>query len=143
MKPSPERLRPETYPVGVIVSSRFRDLDTLGHLNNVAIGSFYEEGRGALNRAVFDEARRAGGFRVLIADVHIAYLAEAFYPGDCEVRAGVLSSGRSSYVIALAIFQNGTCVGTCETVMVHVDANGPAPLGADDKAAMARFALRA
>lgn len=143
MKPAPERLLAETYPVGVVVPTRFRDLDTLGHLNNVAIGSFYEEGRGTLNRKVFDfDRREREGLRVLIADVHIAYLAEAFYPGDCEVRSGVLSMGRSSYVLGLAIFQNGVCVGTCETVMVHLKDGGPAPLDEADRQALMRYALK-
>lgn len=129
MKPDPKRLKRETYPLCVTVPSRFRDLDTLGHINNVAIGSFYEEGRAHLNRTVFPpQTRHAHAMRMLIADVHIAYLREAHYPGDIEVRAGVLRIGTSSYTIALALFQKGACVGTCETVLVNTDGQKPAPI---------------
>ena len=144
MKPEPFRLNRAAYPVAVIVPTRFRDLDTLGHLNNVAIGSFYEEGRAALNRKVFTpHMRRETGSRVLIADVHIAYLAEAHYPGDAEVRCGVQRIGRSSYVLALAIFQNDVCAGTCETVMVHTGPDGASPIPDAARAALEGLMIRA
>jgi len=142
MKPDPARLDPSVYPLTVTVPSRFRDLDTLGHINNVAVGSFYEEGRAALNRTAFPpDYRRAHGMRMLIADVHISYLAEAHYPGDIEVRAGILSLGRSSYTIALALFQNGACVGVCETVLVNTDGERPAPIPEDGRHALEALRL--
>lgn len=142
MKPDPARLDPSIYPLAVTVPSRFRDLDTLGHINNVAIGSFYEEGRAALNRAAFPpETRHRHNMRMLIADVHIAYLAEAHYPGDVEVRAGVLAVGRSSYTIALALFQNNACVGTCETVLVNTDGEKTAPIPEDGRKALEALRL--
>lgn len=143
MKPDAARLSQETYPVFVTVPSRFRDLDTLGHINNVAIGSFYEEGRASLNRTVFPpQTRHAHGMRLLIADVHIAYLAEAHYPGDIEVGAGILRIGSSSYTIALALFQKGRCVGTCETVLVNTDGTKPAPIPDEGRAALERYKLK-
>ena len=142
MKPDPARLDPAVYPVSVTVPSRFRDLDTLGHINNVAIGSFYEEGRAALNRTAFpSDYRRKHNMRLLIVDVHIAYLAEAHYPGDIEVRSGISRLGGSSYTIALALFQNGVCVGTCETVLVNTDGSRPAPLPDDGRQALEALAL--
>jgi len=144
MKPDAFRLKPETYPLSTIVPTRFRDLDTLGHLNNVAIGSFYEEGRAHLNRTALPaKLRRAEGVRVLIADVHIAYLAEAHYPGDIDVRAGISRIGTSSYTIALALFQNGDCVGTCETVLVCTDANGARALPDPVREALERMRIAA
>jgi acyl-CoA thioester hydrolase len=143
MKPEPFRLERASYPVSVIVPARFRDLDTLGHLNNVALGSFYEEGRAQLNRAAFPlEMRHESGLRMLIADVHIAYLAEAHYPGDIEVAAGVGHIGRSSYTIALALFQNGACVGTCETVLVVTDDNGALEIPPAQRAALDGLRLK-
>ena len=144
MKPDPARLTLDAYPVRIAVPTRFRDLDTLGHINNVAIGSFYEEGRAALNRRAFPYGmRKDHGMRLLIADVHIAYLAEAHYPGDIEVGAGIARIGRSSYTIALALFQNGACVGTCETVLVNTDGSGSAPIPEDGRVSLDRFVMEA
>ncbi|MEO1038919.1 MAG: thioesterase family protein [Pseudomonadota bacterium] len=143
MKPDAFRLDPETYPLSVIVPSRFRDLDTLGHINNVAIGSFYEEGRATLNRAALPhDLRRAHDIRLLIADVHIAYLAEAHYPGDIQVRAGISRIGGSSYTIALALFQKGECVGTCETVLVCTDGQKPMALPDAAREALEPYAIK-
>lgn len=143
MKPDPARLDPDAYPIHVTVPSRFRDLDTLGHINNVAIGSFYEEGRAALNRAAFPAAfRRGHNMRMLIADVHIAYLGEAHYPGDLTVGAAISHIGRTSYTIALALFQTGACVGTCETILVNTDGEKPAGIPADGRQALEALMLK-
>ena len=142
MKPAPHRLLAETYPLSVVVPTRFRDLDPLGHLNNVAIGAFYEEGRAHLHRTVFPPtARKARPLRLLIADVHIAYLAEAHYPAPCTVSAGVQRIGRSSYTIALGLFQNEVCVGACETVMVHTDGAGPTAIPDAAREALAALTI--
>jgi acyl-CoA thioester hydrolase len=143
MKPDPARLDPAVYPLHVIVPSRFRDLDTLGHINNVAIGSFYEEGRAAVNRAAFPtEFRREHSMRMLIADVHIAYLGEAHYPGDLTVGAAISHIGRTSYTIALALFQESVCVGTCETILVNTDGKHPAEIPAAGRRALEALMLK-
>jgi acyl-CoA thioester hydrolase len=143
MKPAAHRLVLENYPLSVTVPSRFRDLDTLGHLNNVAIGSFYEEGRAELNRVCFPvEMRRKHAMRMLIADVHIQYLREAHYPGDLIVGSGVGHIGRTSYRIDLALFQNGDCVGVCETVLVNTDGQQNAPIPEEGRAALERVRVK-
>ena len=143
MKPAAHRLILENYPLSVTVPSRFRDLDTLGHLNNVAIGSFYEEGRAELNRVCFPvEMRRAHKMRMLIADVHIQYLKEAHYPGDLVVGAGAGHIGRTSYRIDLAPFQKGRCVGVCETVLVNTDGQAVTPIPGEGRAALERVRVR-
>lgn len=143
MKPEPYRLDPASYPLNVTVPSRFRDLDTLGHINNVAIGSFYEEGRAALNRTAFPHAfRLEHNMRMLIADVHIAYMGEAHYPGDLLVCAGIGHVGRTSYRIDLALFQNGACVGVCETVLVNTDGEKPAPIPEEGRQALGALETR-
>lgn len=144
MKPDAARLQRETYPLTITVPSRFRDLDTLGHINNVAIGSFYEEGRAHLNRTVFPpDVRHAHGMRLLIADVHIAYLQEAHYPGDIEVGVGIAKIGTSSYTIGLALFQKGECVGTCETVLVNTDGEKPVAIPDEGRQRLEGYALKA
>lgn len=144
MKPDAARLVLDTYPLTVTVPSRFRDLDTLGHINNVAIGSFYEEGRARLNREAFPpDMRHRHNMRMLIADVHIAYLAEAHYPGDLIVGSGISKIGKTSYTIALGLFQNGQCVGVCETVLVNTDGEKPAPIPDEGRALLERLQIKA
>lgn len=144
MKPEPYRLQLETYPLVTTVPSRFQDLDPLGHINNVAIGAFYEEGRGGLNRQAFPlELRKAHGMRMVIADVHIAYLDEAFYPSDLVVGSGILRIGGSSYTIGQALFQDGRCIGSSEAVLVNTDGKRPAAIPDEARSALEQLMIKA
>lgn len=144
MKPEPYRLQLETYPLVTTVPSRFQDLDPLGHINNVAIGAFYEEGRGGLNRQAFPlELRKAHGLRMVIADVHIAYLDEAFYPSDLVVGSGILRIGGSSYTIGQALFQDGRCIGSSEAVLVNTDGKRPAAIPDEARSALEQMMIKA
>jgi len=137
MKPDARRLLLETYPLTFEVPSRFQDLDPLGHINNVAIGAYYEEGRGDLHRQAFPpQLRKQHSMRMVIADVHIAYLAEAFHPNTLIVGTGALKMGNTSYTLGQALFQNGQCVGVCETVLVNTDGTKPAPMPVEGREAL-------
>ena len=80
MKPSPNRLILTNYPNTLDVPARFSDLDPLNHLNNVAIGNFYEEGRVNFNREAFASLRDRRRIRILMVNVSITYLREGKYP---------------------------------------------------------------
>lgn len=138
MKPEAFRRQLESYRVRSAVQTRFSDQDILRHLNNVAIGQFYEEGRIALNREAFAGLPHPPP-RVLVANIDIAYLAEACYPGVLEVGSAVLSIGRSSYVVANGLFQNGLCVGAADTVLVATEDGKPAPLSEPLRQGLARL----
>ncbi|VWX59216.1 acyl-CoA thioesterase [Sphingorhabdus sp. 109] len=117
--------RPETwqliaanYPVSVVMQTRFQDIDPNRHLNNVAFAAMFENARVRLNRSLRPWADRPKNERSMVASVAINYLREGHYPDDVEVSSGVSKIGRSSYVIAQAMFQNGQCIATCESVIV-------------------------
>jgi len=141
MKPSPERQELSYYPHRSEVPVRFADLDPLRHINNVAIGQFYEEARVSLNNAVFAKAG-VRPERMLVANVDIAYLREGHYPGVLTVGSGIARIGRTSYVIGQALFQNGACIGAAETVVVYIDQGAPAPPPDAVRRALELFLLR-
>jgi len=143
MRPSPDRLILARYPHRITVPVRFGDLDPLGHVNNVAIGYFYEEGRAALNRAALPkDLRQSHGMRIVIADLHIAYLDEAHYPGEMTVATGISRIGASSYTSASALFRGETCIGVCDTVMVNTCDGVSTPLPEEARAALGRYLLK-
>lgn len=125
MKPALERLMLDNYPAAMDVPVRFADLDPLRHINNVAFGQFYEEARVHLNTQVFDKAQTRPE-RMLVANVDIAYLAEGRYPGVIRVGSGIGRIGRTSYEIVQALFQNGKCIGTAQTIAVYILNGQPA-----------------
>lgn len=126
----PARLNPASYPHSAPVETRFQDLDPLGHINNVAMGALFEQGRVRFNRSFLIEHGRHHnpGVRWLVARVDINYLAEGSFPEPVLVANGIARIGTSSWTIQSAAFQHDRCIALCDTVLVYTDANGPAPL---------------
>ncbi|MCW2542754.1 MAG: thioesterase superfamily protein [Frankiales bacterium] len=125
-----ERLDPEHYAgPGHDLPVFYGDLDTGGHLNNVAFGRFFEQSR-------FEAHRRIGlpklmadhGGRFLVARVAIDYLREAHFGAPLHLRTRVHTIGTSSAVEHQGAWQHGECVALAETVMVYVSDAGATPL---------------
>ena len=112
----------ENYPFQIDIPTRFQDLDTLKHINNVAIAGLYEESRLQFHREVFRELRKSlknkDQYRTVLADIHINYLQEAHYPYHITVGVGVGHVGNTSYSLHGCMFQKGICIGLSEAVIV-------------------------
>ncbi|MET0183113.1 MAG: acyl-CoA thioesterase [Caulobacterales bacterium] len=120
MKPAIHRQIAANYPFLLTLQTRFSDMDTLEHLNNVAIAGLYEEARVRFHREVLEGAMpRAPDMRTVVASLSISYLHEGFYPDQLACGTGIVSIGRSSYVVGQAFFQNGQCIGVCDTVLAQ------------------------
>ncbi|MEY3658468.1 MAG: hypothetical protein RL425_1229 [Pseudomonadota bacterium] len=130
-KPLPHRLDPATYPVSMTAQTRFQDMDINGHLNNVAFAALFENARVQLNRNVRPWADRPANERTMVAAVEINYLREGNFPDDVTVCSGIGRIGTSSWTIEQAMFQNGACIATCDTVIVCRTDNQAKPLRAE------------
>ena len=133
----PERLRLASYPYATELVPRFGDMDVQGHLNNVALAGLYEEARVRFVSQLFQIHSRLDGQRPVLAEASIRYLAEGRYPGRLVAAAGLLRIGRTSYVIAQAMFQAGICIGTADIVIVWTEAGKPRPIPDELRAALA------
>jgi acyl-CoA thioester hydrolase len=118
------------YPFLHTVTSRFADLDPLGHINNVAIAEFYEDARVEFMRAAIgrDAASPNDPFSMVLAELTVRYLAEAPHPGTYQVGLGVTRLGRTSIVQLAGLFRGGVRIGASRSVLVHVVDHQPAPL---------------
>lgn len=130
-RPDPWRLAAENYPAAISLQTRFQDMDVNGHLNNVAFAALFESARVQINRRTRPLGERPANERSMVAAVEINYLAEGAYPGDVEVVSGIGRIGTSSWTILQAMFQNGRCIATCDTVVVCRTDNQAKPLRAD------------
>jgi acyl-CoA thioester hydrolase len=126
MKPTPARLRLDTYPHHKDVPVRFSDIDVFRHINNVATGQFYDEARFELLSQAYKVAGERG--RLVIANFDVAYLREGKYPGTITVGSGIVRVGERSAVIGQALFLNGQCIGAADSVVVAVDDKGGVPI---------------
>jgi acyl-CoA thioester hydrolase len=127
-KPDLWRLNPASYPISITTGTRFQDLDINGHLNNVSFAALFENARVRVNRAARLGEDRAPGERTMVAAVSINYLGEGQYPDDVTVCTGVGPIGTSSWTLFQAMFQNGHCIATCDSVIVCRLNNQRAPL---------------
>ena len=117
-KPESWRLNTASYPVCIELQTRFQDMDINGHLNNVAFAALFESGRVLLNRDVRPLDERPANERTMVAAVEINYLAEGNFPDPVQIATGIGRLGTSSWTIVQAMFQNGDCIATCDTVVV-------------------------
>lgn len=127
-KPEAWRLDAASYPISVDITTRFQDLDTNGHLNNVAFAALFESARVQLNRQTRPWDERPTNERTMVANVSINYLREGSFPAPVSISSGIGTIGNSSWTIIQAMFQNGLCIATCDTVVVCRTDNQAKPL---------------
>lgn len=142
MRNDPRRRDPAAYPWSTELQTRFADMDVNRHLNNVAVAQLYEETRVRFNwglRAAHADLKP----RYLVGRVEIDYLGEGLYPVPVTATYGVASIGNSSFRVAMGLFQRGTCIGLCDTVMVHRGETGPAPIPGALRAVLGEWLLKA
>lgn len=116
-KPELWRMEASHYPACIEVPPRFQDLDTLGHINNVALADMFENARVHFHRR-FGSHPSDMRVRWLVAAVDLKYVAESHFPHPLEFYSAVGHVGNSSWSVIQAAFQDGKCVATCDTVMV-------------------------
>ena len=127
-RPAPGRLDPTAYPVVEEFGTRYQDLDTNGHLNNVAFAALFENARVQINRVARPWGDRPSRERTMVASVAIAYLREGSFPEPVTICSGIGRIGTSSWTIEQAMFQSGQCIATCDTVVVCRTDNAAKPL---------------
>src|SRR5208337_2732089 len=99
---------------------RYGDTDRQGHVNNAVFVTFLETGRVELLLSNEVDLCGPGGAFVL-ARLLVDYRKEMQWPGDIEIGTRVESVGRSSLRMTQALFQNGECVATAESIVVLTD----------------------
>ena len=100
---------------------RFADLDTYGHLNNVAYATFAESGRVDFLSEVVEGSLDGRGEGWVIARLTVNFLTSAYYPGKVEIGNVVRRIGNTSVILDQGLFIKSKCFGTCESVLVWAD----------------------
>ena len=134
----PSRLELDHYPFRSSIDTQFADMDVVAHLNNIAIARYYESARVLGNIVLFgrDYFRRSAPFQMVLAQANISYLAEGNFPEPVQVGYGIGRIGNSSFVTHQGLFQNGACIGLCESVMVLTVNGKPSPVPPQIREAM-------
>lgn len=99
---------------------RFNDTDRLGHINNAVFATAFETGRVSFLYHPEQPLAPAGSDFVIVRLV-VDFRAEMHYPGDVEIGTRLLAIGRSSFTVGQALFKDGICTATGESVLVLID----------------------
>lgn len=122
-----ERLDPSNYPDGLELPVFYNDLDTNAHINNVAMGRYFEHGRFDAHRRHRINASLLPG-NLLSARVAIDYLAEGRVGRPLFVRVRVSRIGSTSFVEEQGAWQDDVCIALAESVLVYVVEGRPTTL---------------
>ncbi len=106
---------------------RYSDMDTQGHVNNAVFITLLETGRTSLLGQPGINAWNHQHYVYVIARLEVDYRAELRWPGLVHIGTGVKSIGKTSIVLAQALFQDDVCVVTAQSVMVQLDKTSHRP----------------
>lgn len=110
---------------------RFGDLDVIGHVNNLAMGSYFENARVALLRKVFPDWPNGDSIFVLV-QTRFDYFYELNYPAQLRVGTRLLSFGRSSMRLGAALFHGDTLIAQSTTVSALISNETRKPVSVPD-----------
>jgi acyl-CoA thioester hydrolase len=99
---------------------RFSDLDPLGHVNNNAIGQYFENARAALFMEVTPKWPRRDHLFVL-ARIAMDFRRELHMPAELRIGTAALKLGRTSLILGSALFRGEDGIAYGETVSVYID----------------------
>ena len=115
-----DRLDQHRYKHWTLDHVRFSDLDPLGHVNNNAIGQYFENARAALFMEVTPEWPRRDRLFVL-ARIAMDFRRELHMPADLRIGTAVLRLGHTSLILGSALFHGEDGIAYAETVSVFID----------------------
>ncbi len=111
----------QNYATWISDVIRFNDLDPNGHVNNVAVCTFFEDGRVMFRRRHFSGQVKNVLTGFVLARYVIEYHRPLAFPGSVEVGTTIIRIGRSSYTFGQAVFRGDNCAATAEAVQVRID----------------------
>ena len=111
---------------------RFGDLDVIGHVNNLAMGGYFENARVALMHKVFPNWPDCENLFVLV-QTRFDYFYELYYPADLRIGTRLLSFGRSSMRLGAALFQGDELISQSTTVSVLINRETRKPVAVPEK----------
>ena len=115
----PARLVRENYPFRLDVRTRFTDVDTNRHVNNVALARWYLDGLAELHLDVLGYPTGGPLDGLSPSALRVDYLAEVHYPGIYQLRVGVAAIDENTVRYLCGLFDGPRCVGLAEATGAH------------------------
>jgi acyl-CoA thioester hydrolase len=107
------------------IDVRYRDIDTMGHVNNAVYSTYLEQARVEYIEDVADGDSLAVG--VVLADLHVEFQRPIDHGGSVVVGTRVGELGVSSLPVEHVIRADGEVAATAEALMVTYDREAAEP----------------
>ena len=99
---------------------RFGDLDTMGHVNHLAIGACFENTR-IVYWPYIELATSGESFLTGLVRQTVEFRGQLYHPGTVRTGCRLARVGRSSHAVRQGMFDEaGACVAVSETVHVRI-----------------------
>lgn len=110
----------EQFPVKTYDKLRYGDTDRQGHVNNAVFSTLLETGRVAI---LYDSGKplSSANCSFVIASLTLDFRSEINWPGRVEIGTRISAIGRSSITFEQALFQDGRCAATSNSVIVQIN----------------------
>ena len=122
----------------VDVPVRYRDLDTLGHVNNAVYATYLEQARAAYIDRVVGADLEDGGMVLVNFEIDFRRPVDAAV-GSVRVECGAVSVGDSSFRMAYRVHGDDEPAATAESVQVAWDGGSSRPLPAPWRESLRAF----
>lgn len=97
---------PDYFPHWSTVRVRYRDLDTLNHVNNAIFSTYYEEARIDFIRTVPELLKQLEeNFSFVLANLSVDFIRPVEYPAKLLIGSGISDLGNSSITSFQAIYE--------------------------------------
>ena len=127
-KPDPALLDSARYRFSHTITTRFSDMDSNRHINNVAIATMLEDARVRFGQVAGLHDVMDGGLRPMVASVGIEYLAQGHFPHPVVACVATEDVGRSSWRVVQFLAQDGQPIAFARSVIVCTDGLRSAPM---------------
>jgi len=114
-RPASRRVR-ENYPFRYDVRTRFGDLDTFRHVNNVALAGWYVDGLAELHTDLLGYPVGGPLDGLSPSGLEVEYGGIVQYPGIYQLRVGVVDIDDSAVRYACGLFDGARCLGVADAV---------------------------
>lgn len=107
----------DAFPAKTLQTLRYNNMDPAGHVNNTVYSTLFEAGRVPI---LYDPDRQMppAGCHFSIVKLTIDFRAEMSWPGEVTIGTAVTRTGGSSIGLLQAIFNDGQCCATADSVVV-------------------------
>lgn len=128
-----KKLIRSNFDHSIAMETRWRDMDSIGHLNHAVYLTFMESARTDFYGSMgFSDVRREQDESIILGGMDIVYLDQCTHPANLEVCHRVNRVGEKSFDLLGAVFAEGNphpiCAGLFRLVSFNYNENKSIPV---------------